>query len=226
MPTKTEVKKAQTPFSEQAGGPGRGWLNNPRWPTLPQGHNPPRDRVQRDVGDAEKKQASDIIKRYRETEELARQHDADQRQNDLHRLGDSGKHGFERARLRKEIEACDLETFLNAQTRLRELKGEAEKVVVIILRRLIASFDAELQENAIEEETRLQSQGFPILDEHNGTWMLHSFPIISCLHARRESCRNLLQQFEVKRRGEDLAIATLQFIATDDDVPANFSFLP
>ena len=75
MPT-TKTAKPQTTFSEQAGGPERGWLNNPRWPTLPQGHNPPRDRVQRDVSDDEKKKAGDIIKRFRETEELARQHDA------------------------------------------------------------------------------------------------------------------------------------------------------
>lgn len=223
MPT-TKTAKPQTPFSEQAGGPERGWLNNPRWPTLPQGHNPPRDRVQRDVSDDEKKKAGDIIKRFRETEELARQHDADQRQSDLHRLGDSGRHGFERARLRKEIEACDLQTFLDAQTRLRELKGEAEKVGVTILHRLVASFDAELQQNALEEETRLQSQGFPI--EHMGAWMLHGFPIINALHARRESCRHLLQQFEIRQRGEDLAIVSLQYLATSDDVPANFSFLP
>ena len=65
MPT-TKTAKPQTPFSEQAGGPERGWLNNPRWPTLPQGHNPPRDRVQRDVSDDEKKKAGDIIKRFRE----------------------------------------------------------------------------------------------------------------------------------------------------------------
>ena len=83
---KTAAKKPQTPFNEQAGGPGRGWLNNPRWSTLPQGHNPPRDRVQRDVSDDEKREANDIIKRYRETEELARRHDADQRQSGLHRL--------------------------------------------------------------------------------------------------------------------------------------------
>ena len=166
MPT-TKTAKPQTPFSEQAGGPERGWLNNPRWPTLPQGHNPPRDRVQRDVSDDEKKKAGDIIKRFRETEELARQHDADQRQSDLHRLGDSGRHGFERARLRKEIEACDLQTFLDAQTRLRELKGEAEKVGVTILHRLVASFDAELQQNALRKRLACKVRASPL-----STWAL------------------------------------------------------
>ena len=52
------------------------------------------------------------------------------------------------------------------------------------------------------------------------------FPIITALHARRECCRYLLQQFEVRRRGEELAIVSLQFIATDDEVSVNFSFLP
>ena len=56
--------------------------------------------------------------------------------------------------------------------------------------------------------------------------MLHGFPIINALHARRESCRHLLQQFEIRQRGEDLAIVSLQYLATSDDVPANFSFLP
>jgi len=94
------------------------------------------------------------------------------------------------------------------------------------LRRLVASFDAELQQNAIEEEARLQAQGFPILDEHRGAWVLHGFPIVTALHARRESCRHLLQQFEIKGRGEELAIVTLQYLGTSDDVSANFSFLP
>ena len=226
MATKTLEAKPKTPFNEEAGGPGRGWLNNPRWQLLPQGHHPPRDRVQQEVSADEKKKAAAIIKEYREQEDLARQHDADSRQTDLHRLGDNGQHGFERARLRKEIEACDMQVFLGAQTKLRELRGDAEKVVVSILRRLVDSFDAELKENALLEEARLQVQGFPILDDHRGAWMLHGFPIINALHARRESCRHLLQQFEIKQRGEELAISTLQFLATPDDVPANFSFLP
>jgi hypothetical protein len=104
MPTtKTESNKPRTPFNEQAGGPGRGWLNNPRWPTLPQGFHPPRDRVQKEVSDDERKKADDILKEYIEQEELARQHDADARQLELHRLGNNGGHGFERARLRKEL---------------------------------------------------------------------------------------------------------------------------
>jgi hypothetical protein len=226
MATTLQARKAQTPFDEKAGGPARAWLNIGRFATLPQGHHPPRDRVQREVSNDEQKKGSEIIKRYIETEALAYEHDADRRQRDLDRLGSNGQHGFERARLRKEIEQCDMQVFLNAQTKLRELRAEAERLVVPILKRLIGSFDSELQQNALEEETRLQNQGFPILDEHRGTWMLHSFPIINALHARRESCRHLLNQFEIKQRGEELAIVTLQYVATADDVPANFSFLP
>jgi hypothetical protein len=36
----------------------------------------------------------------------------------------------------------------------------------------------------------------------------------------------LLNQFIVKERGDELAIVTVQYLATSDDVPANFSFIP
>jgi plasmid stabilization system protein ParE len=222
----TKTQKPQTPFLEESGGPARGWLNNPRWQLLPQGHHPPRDRVQREVSADERTKALSIIQQYRAQEELARQHDADPLQVELHRLGDNGQHGHRRAELRKALESCDRETFMVAQTKLRELRGDAEKVVIAILHRLVASFDVELQENALQEEARLQAQGFPILDEHRGAWVLHGFPIINALHARRESCRHLIQQFEIKGRGEELAIVTLQYLGTSDDVSANFSFLP
>jgi hypothetical protein len=60
---------------------------------------------------------------------------------------------------------------------------------VPVLHRLVDSFDAELQQNAIEEETRLQTQGFPIFDEARGAWLLHSLPIVTAIQARRECCR-------------------------------------
>ena len=75
-------------------------------------------------------------------------HDADNRQREMSRLSRDG-HGFEHARLRKELAACCPETFLKAQGRMNELRNEAAKLVRPIFERLVAAFDKELNDVAL-----------------------------------------------------------------------------
>jgi hypothetical protein len=52
-----------------------------------------------------------LVAEYRENEQITIDHDADSRRREMSRLSPDG-HGFERARLRKELEACCIEHFL------------------------------------------------------------------------------------------------------------------
>jgi hypothetical protein len=84
-----------------------------------------------------------IVAEYRENEKIAVDHDADSRQREMRRLSPHS-HGFDRARLRKELETCCLETFLKAQNRMTELRDEAIKLTRPIFERLVVEFDREL----------------------------------------------------------------------------------
>jgi hypothetical protein len=64
---------------------------------------------------------------------------------ELDTLGSTGgQHGFQRGKLRKEIEACDRDTYLNAQQKLTALREEAIGLARPIFLRLADEFDKEL----------------------------------------------------------------------------------
>ena len=98
---------------------------------------------------------------YRENEKIAVDHDRGSRQREMRRLSPHGR-GFDRARLRKELEACCLETFLKAQNRMTELRDDAIKLTRPIFERLVVEFDKELNAVALRREKELTQMGIPI----------------------------------------------------------------
>ena len=70
--------------------------------------------------------------------------------------------------MKRRISECDHDKWLQAQTRLSELREESFLLVVPIFRRLLQSLDAELNENAIASEQRLDRAGLPVGPARNG----------------------------------------------------------
>ena len=194
------------------------WLGIRRLASVPDAGFPPRDICQAVVTDDERKAGVELVKQYREQEQIALDNDADRRQMDLARLGNGGKHGFEIAQLRKELEKCDYQTFVNAQNRLAELRKEAIAMCTPILERLIDSFDRQLTEQAIVREKELQTMGIALFHDGNDiagyptrTYELHSDPILNGLHVRREVARHKLGMEPVE------AIGAAQWLCTPEE---------
>jgi hypothetical protein len=109
----TKTPKSVTEFSESCDGPNSGfkWLGIARLSRIPDAGWPGRSDCQKAVAAEERAAGVKLVAEYRENEQITIDHDADSRRREMSRLSPDG-HGFERARLRKELEACCIEHFL------------------------------------------------------------------------------------------------------------------
>jgi hypothetical protein len=144
-------------------------------------------------------------------------HDADSRQLEMSRLSPSG-HGFDHARLRKELAACCPETFLKAQSRMNELRDEAAKLARPIFERLVVEFDKELNAVALRREDELTQMGIPIYTDGLNSagypqrvFAIHSDPLVTAWQCRRECARHTALNI-----GRETSIGTVQYLCTDE----------
>jgi hypothetical protein len=220
----TKPIKPVTTFSERcddANARGK-WLGIARLSRIPDVGFPVREGCQAVVTPEERLAGQKLINEYREQEQLADQHDADRRQRDLDRLGGNGQHGFERSRLRKEIEQCDLQTFLNAQQRLTELRDAAIELAKPIFERLTAEFDRELNAAALHREEELTKMGVPLFSEKLSPrgepyrdFALYSDPIVTGWQVRREIVRSTAITLS-----RNTSVGAIQFLTTaEPNVP-------
>jgi hypothetical protein len=226
----TKPIKPVSDFSERCDGPNsRGkWLGISRLTRVPDAGWPVREACQFHVLPEEKAAGQKIIAAYREQEALAEQHNADGRQREMDALGNGGGvHGFERSRLRKEIEQCDRETFLGAQQRMTELREAAIALAKPIFERLVTEFDKELNATAIAREAELGKMGLAIysdkLDQRGvqvREFALHVDPVINGWQARREIARSTAITLNHRN-----SIGATQYLCSDETGPFPFSWL-
>jgi hypothetical protein len=225
----TKTIRPITDFSETCDGPSaKGkWLGIGRLTRVPDAGFPTRESCRAAVTAEEKAAGIEIVRLYIEQETLAELHNADGRQRQMDALGNSGgQHGFERSRLRKEIEQCDLQTYLNAQQRMTELRQAAVELGRPIFQRLAVEFDKELHNTAIAREAELEKMGLAIYSDKldlRGVqvreFALYSDPIIDGWQVRREIARSTAITLHPGN-----SIGAIQYLTTDEpNVP--FSWL-
>jgi hypothetical protein len=184
VPTKT---KPITEFSETCNGPNsrNKWLGISRLSRIPDAGWPSRESCQKAVTAEELAAGAKIVAEYRENEQITVDHDADSRQREISRLSPSG-HGFDHARLRKELAACCPETFLKAQNRMNELRDEAAKLARLIFERLVVEFDQALQAIALRREEELTAMGIPLFtDKQDARVSLTAITPSTAIHSLR-----------------------------------------
>jgi hypothetical protein len=217
MPTKT---KPITEFSETCNGPNscNKWLGISRLSRIPDAGWPSRESCQKAVTAEELAASAKIVAEYRENEQITVDHDADSRQREISRLSPSG-HGFDHARLRKELAACCPETFLKAQNRMNELRDEAAKLARPIFERLVDEFDKELNAIALRREEELTQMGIPLYSDglnsagyQHREFAIHSDPLVTAWQCRRECVRH-----SALNVGAETSIAAVQFLCTDEE---------
>ncbi len=207
-PAKKTATRAATPFDMQASGVP-GWLSCSIWQTPPSFPN--RSRCQADVLEAEKTEASLIVREYRRTEELYALHDINARQHALDDLNPMKKlDPAQRQAINREIVSCDHQQFLVAIHQFRELRKSAEDLAKTILGRLVKSFDDELNERALEAEERLTKDFIPL--KNGNDWECWRQPFVTNCHSWREVCRNALKNLNAEN-----SIGAIQWLATTEE---------
>jgi hypothetical protein len=99
---------------------------------------------------------------------------------------------------------------LASQTRLAELRAAAFTLVEPILRRLIQSYAAALNEEALGSEARLDKSGLPI---RNGVeWTLHTDAVCRALW----SCRHKVEKTHAALLEHRDGIGAMQFLCSDE----------
>jgi hypothetical protein len=151
----------------------------------PDGGWPGRADCQKAVTVEERTAGAKIVAEYRENEKITVDNDADSRQFEMSRLSPSG-HGFDHARLRKELAACCRETFLKAQNRMNELRDEAVRLARPVFERLVVEFDKELNAVALRREEELTQMGIPLYSDglnsagyQHREFAIHSDPLVT-----------------------------------------------
>jgi hypothetical protein len=199
----TKAPKPETPFGAKVP-----WA----WNEVPTAGTPTRPRCQRIANDDERKAAARLISEYRAAEEISRDNDIEGR---THRLNQSYRihtmSGVEQEHLRREIAKADNAKFTEAETRLAELREEAFLLIVPVFRRLIASLDGELNENALESEQRLDRAGIPVKD--GGEWALHGDMLCCALWSQRRTAEKTFDAFQEHRDG----VSAAQYLCTEED---------
>jgi hypothetical protein len=217
-PTPKKAMRAQTPFHYEAEGVP-GWLGCELWSTPPS--YPNRSRCQRDVLDAERKEAARIVDEYREAEKLSADNDLSWRQKQLydHSLNPAKKLTPEQCQaIQVEMISCDHQKWLSAQSQLRELRGVAGDLARTILERLAKSFDAELQERALEAESRLTADFIPL--QNGQDWELHHSPDVVKRHCWRELAKNAIRYLN-----QENSIGAIQWLATSEEHVPNVPWI-
>ena len=224
---KTPTPKPITEFCETCDGPNSRfkWLGISRISRIPDAGFPSRESCQKSVSSEERAAGAKIVAEYRENEKITIDHDADSRQREMSRLSPSG-HGFDHARLRKELAACCPETFLKAQTRMNELRDEATKLVRPIFERLVVEFDKELNAVALRREEELTQMGIPIYSDglnsagyEQRDFAIHGDPLVTAWQCRRECARHSAINI-----GGETSIGAVQYLCSDES-PVPFQWL-
>jgi hypothetical protein len=209
----TKTSKCKTPFGPPI------WA----WNHVPHSGHPTRPRCQEVATDDERKQGAEIISEYRAAEKVSADNNIDSRSEALHH-----EKGVGAEMLRREISRCDHQKYLEAETKLAELRRKAYDLVEPVLKRVVKSLDDQLKTEALEAEERLTQLGLPIqapahLDlagRHvEGEWSLHSDMLCKAIWSQRVTVQKCVDAICV-----DTAIGTCQFLCSDEpNVP--FSWL-
>lgn len=198
----TKSPKAETPFGDKAP-----WV----WNEVPMGGTPTRTRCQRIANDDERKTAAKLISEYRAQEAIAAEHDIEGKSEKLNQsFRIKTMSGTEQELLRREIGKADPAKFTEAETRLAELREETFLLAAPIFRRLIASLDGELNENAIASEQRLDRAGIPVKD--GAEWALHGDMLCCALWSQRRIVEKTFAAFQEHRNG----VGACQYLLTDE----------
>jgi hypothetical protein len=198
----TKSPRPETPFGAKVP-----WA----WNEVPTAGIPTRPRCQRIANDDERKAGAKLIAAYREQEAIAAENDIEgrtERLNQSYRIKTMS--GVEQEQLRREITAADNGKFVAAETRLSELREETFLLAVPVFRRLIDSLDAELNENAIASEQRLDRAGIPVKD--GAEWALHGDMLCCALWSQRRIVEKTFGALQEHRDG----IGACQFLLTDE----------
>jgi hypothetical protein len=196
--TQTQSAKAETPF------------NAPTWPwnNVPLAGVPIRTRCQSIVTGDEREAGGALIERYRQQEVIVAANCIESCQDQLRSLKGVGLE-----LMRREIVACDHSKWQAAHDTLAELRTEAfEQFAKPILRRLVKSLEAELNEAALAAEARLDKAGIPVRYS-DGTWMLHSDAICRALWSQR----NIVEKTFVAIVESGNGIPAVQWLCTDEE---------
>jgi hypothetical protein len=203
MATKTSPK---TPF-----GP-------PIWPWnhVPHSGHPTRPRCQEVATDQERAQGAALISEYRAAEKLSSDHNIESRSEGLRYLKGVG---LELAR--REIAACNHDTFLAAEAKLAELRKAAYDLVEPIMKRLVKSLGDQLCAEALAAEARLTQLGLPLqAPKHldlkgelvEGEFSLHSDMLCKAIWSQRFTLEKSLAGLSPSN-----AIPAVQFLLTSEE---------
>jgi hypothetical protein len=204
-----KTSSPKTPFHFEARGVP-GWLSCELWSTPPS--YPSREHCQRVVLDAERQEGERIVAEYREAEKLSADNDLSWRQKQLydHSLNPAKKLTPEECQqIQREMITCDHQQWLVAQAQLRELRETAGDLARTILERLVKSFDDELQDRAVEAESRLAEDSIPL--QNGDSWELWRVPSVVNRHCWRELARNAIRYLNFEN-----SIGCVQWLATDE----------
>src|SRR6476619_6395875 len=137
MPTANKTQSSsipEIPFSKQVPWP---------WNHVPTAGIPTRQKCQSLVTDSERAAGVKLVSDYRDQEAISLLHNIEAYQVHLDKLP-SSTHGVAKARLNEAIRAADHGKYLAAEDKLSELRAEAFKLAELILKRVAANYDTEL----------------------------------------------------------------------------------